>query len=144
MKNISTTISLNETILRLEKQKDENLKELKEQFNYTYESLKPINIIKSIFKEITQSPDLRGNISSAAIGIASGYLMKGIVFGSSMNPVSKLAGILFQSVVTNLAAKNSDSIKATGETIIEKIVSLFKSKNGEDNENKIEKMKLLD
>jgi len=143
MKNISDTVSLNENILRLEKQKTENLKELKEQFNYTYESLKPKNLIKSIFKEITHSPDLRGSMSSAVIGITSGYLMKGILFSSSMNPVSKLAGILFQSVVTNLATKNSDSIKATGETILEKVISLFKSKNGEENDSKIEKIKLL-
>ena len=53
MEKIYSEIDLNIAILQLESKQAEEEKLLKEQFQHTYESIKPINIIKNIFKETT-------------------------------------------------------------------------------------------
>jgi hypothetical protein len=82
MKNKNATDALNETITLLENKRAEELQLLKEQLHLVRDNLKPINLIKSTFHEITSSPYIKKNIISNTIGITAGYLVKNILFGA--------------------------------------------------------------
>jgi hypothetical protein len=77
MKN--ETDALNEQIIVLENKRNMQLRLLTEQFHISYESLKPINIIKSAFREVTSSPDLKKNVVNTAIGIGTGTITKNLL-----------------------------------------------------------------
>jgi hypothetical protein len=112
MKKINQTDLLNETIIRLENRQTLELYALKEQFELTYESLKPLNLIKSAFTEMTTSPNIKGNIINNVIGIATGYLTKKVLVGSTHNPFKKILGTLLQFVITNVATKHSNTLQS--------------------------------
>ena len=79
MKNINETETLNNAIILLQAKRDSELVLLKEQFHEAYESLRPINIIKSAFKEVA-SPNVQGSIVDNAIGLGTGFISKKILF----------------------------------------------------------------
>ncbi|MFV5686719.1 hypothetical protein ACM55I_14885 [Flavobacterium sp. GB2R13] len=111
MKKINQTDTLNETIALLENKQALELLSLKQQFELTYESLKPLNIIKSVFSEMTTSSDIKGNVISNVIGMSTGYLTKKVLLGSTHNPIKRILGTLLQLVITNVVTKHSDNIK---------------------------------
>lgn len=84
---------------------------LKNQFEITYDSLKPINLIKDAFNEVKSNSDVRENIFSTSLGILGGYISKKIVFGRSKNPIKKISGALLQYVITNLITNKVESNK---------------------------------
>lgn len=133
----------NETLIMaidlLEIKRDEELVALKEQFHNTYESLRPINILKNTVKGITSSPGLQKNIGSAVIGLASGYLVKNILFRSTNNPIKKLAGVAIETFIANLAAKNSGQIKDSGKKLFHLFVSKMRRKEPRFSEREIYK-----
>ncbi|MFE3847772.1 hypothetical protein ACFX5D_07320 [Flavobacterium sp. LB3P45] len=112
MKKSNETDALNETIALLEYRQKQELRILKEQFEVTYASLKPLNIIKRVYSEMTTSPDLKGNLISIVIGMATGYITKKVVVSSSHNPLKRLLGNVLQFVITNVATKYSDTRKS--------------------------------
>jgi hypothetical protein len=90
---------------------------LKDQVYLTFESLKPVNLIKSTLHEITSTPYLMENILGATVGLASGYLSKKLAVGKSENILRKLLGAIIQFGVTNAVAQHPDSIKSFGQLI---------------------------
>lgn len=86
MKKKNETDALNEAISLLENKQAHELKLLKEQFQVAYESLKPINIIKSTFREVTSSPEIKNNIVNNAIGLTTGYLSRKVLVGQHTIP----------------------------------------------------------
>ena len=131
MKKLSPNDSLDEAIALLETKRYYELMQLKEQLHLVHESLKPINIIKDTFKAVTASPDLKNGIGKAALGVASGLLVKNILFRSSYNPLKIVAGIVLQKVASSFTVENSDKIKSTGQKLFHALLSKFKhNKNG--------------
>lgn len=110
---------LKEAIFLLKKKQKIELKLLKEQVDTVKESLKPVNLIKSIIHQVTTAPDIKGNIIGSIIGLASGFVSKKAFVGGSHNPITKILGSLLQMGVTNVASKNSDTIKSIGEKVIQ-------------------------
>lgn len=127
MKMKNETDALNETIVLLQNKRAEELKLLKEQFHLTYESLKPINLIKSTFHEVTASPEIKNNILNNAIGLTTGYLSRKVLVGASHNPIKKIFGILLQFAIANVVSKHTDTIKSAGENLLHRIF-----KNGKE------------
>ncbi len=123
MNSITTSAGLKNAILQLEEQQSKELVLLKEEFNRTREGLKPINIIKSSFKELVDTPDLKTDVINAAIGLTTGILAKKIMVGKTINPFKKLLGIVVEMVVGNTVAKNTDEIKAAGSAIFKTLFS---------------------
>jgi hypothetical protein len=111
MKKANATDTLNQTIALLENRQKQELKILKEQFEITYESLKPINIIKKTFTEMTTSSDLKGNIINNVIGMTTGYFTKKLLLGSSHSPIRRILGTVLQFVITNITTKHTESLK---------------------------------
>lgn len=131
MQNINSTAELKYAIELLEVEHVLKGRLLKEQFYLTYESLKPINVLKRTLKELTSSAYLIDNIPGTIMGLASGYLSKKLFTGGSGNIFRKLLGSLLQFGVTNIVAKNSDTIKSTGLTIFQHFLQkkIMNSKN---------------
>jgi hypothetical protein len=118
MQNITSIAGLKNSIQLLEAEQSIKEQLLKEQLFLTYESLKPVNLIRHTLKEISSSPYLIDNISGSAMGLLSGFLSRKIFVGSSGNLFKKLIGSVLQFGVTNIVAQNSDVIKSVGQTVL--------------------------
>ncbi|MBF6642074.1 hypothetical protein IVB69_11330 [Flavobacterium sp. J49] len=107
MKTNNETEELNQLILVAQEQNESDLRELKAQFQLTYDSLKPSNIIKNVFQSVINTPDIKDNLVSAAIGLTSGIVGKKLIVGSSNSPARKVLGTVLQFAVTNWVSKYS-------------------------------------
>jgi len=117
MQNITSSETLKDAIQLLEVEQDIKGQLLKEQLYITYESLKPLNLLKHTLKEISSSPYLIDNISGSAMGLVSGFLSKKIFVGASGNLIRKLIGSVLQFGITNVVAQNSDVIRSFGQAL---------------------------
>jgi hypothetical protein len=111
MENITSTAELKNAIQRLEVERTIKGQILKEELLVTYESLKPVNILKNTLNDMTSSPHLMNNMLGTVIGLVTGYASKKIVVGNSDNLFRKTMGDILQFGVTNLVAQHSDRIK---------------------------------
>ena len=121
MQNITSIAELKNSILLLETEQSIKGQLLKDQMFLTYESLKPVNLIRHTLKEISSSPYLIENISGSAMGLLSGFLSRKIFVGTSGNLLKKLLGSVLQFGVTNIVAQNSDVIKTVGQSVLQHI-----------------------
>lgn len=135
MKHLNPTDALNEKIISVQLKQAVELKLLKEQFHHTYQSLKPINLIKSTLHEVELVPEIKTNLFNNAIGLTTGYISKIVLFGASRNPITKLMGTLLQFAVTNFASKHGQDIKLAGENIIHRFLKFRSSKKREFQHN---------
>jgi len=121
MTSITTSADLKLAIQQLELQQATELSLLKAEFNKTKEGLKPINIIKSAFKEAAAAPDIKTDIINTAIGLTTGIVAKKLIIGKTFNPLSKLLGVVLEVFVANKVSKNAGEIKSIGNIIMQKI-----------------------
>jgi hypothetical protein len=128
MKKINETDALNELILTTEKQRAYELILVKEQFHDIYESLKPANLIKNAFHNMTSSPGIKSDMVNSAIGIGSGLLSKKLLVGNSHNPIKSLVGNVAQFAVANLVSKYSGGIAAVGSTLLQRLFNKKKER----------------
>jgi hypothetical protein len=129
MKKSSELQALTKSIDRLQIQRSHELILLRNQFHLTYESLKPINLIKHTFKEASASPEIKEGLLNNVIGLTTGYFTKAILIGASANPIKKILGTLLQFTVAALVSRNSESIKSIGKVVLDK---LFKRPDDSD------------
>ncbi len=118
MKNKNATDTLNEMIIVQKMIYDNDLEQLKNQFDVAYESVKPINLVKNLFHEVTASPEIKTDLVSNVIGLGTGFISKKLLLGSLHNPVTKVLGTLFEFAVANIVSKNSDGIKTIGGNLL--------------------------
>ncbi len=106
-----TVESLREKIQELEIRQADEGKILREQLKSTYESLKPVNILKSLVKDIVASDTLKDDFINTAASYTSGLLTKKLIVGKSQNPLLNIVGLGIQFGITALVNKNYSSIK---------------------------------
>ncbi len=123
MQKITTAAELKTAIRELEYRQAHEWSSLKAEFLTTCESLKPVNLIKSTFNELTATPDLKGDMLNTTLSLAAGYLSRKVVAGTTNNPLKKLLGALLQIGVTNMVSKNSGGIKSETMYLINRIFS---------------------
>jgi hypothetical protein len=119
MEKITSAAGLKNAILLLEDDQAIQGQLLKEQFHFTFDSFKPVNLIKSTVKDLASSPYLIDNILATTIGLATGFLSKKIFVGSSGNLFRKLLGYFLQAGVTNTVSQHPDAIKSFGQLIFQ-------------------------
>lgn len=128
MENISNPAELKEAIELLEAEKSVLFQEMRTNFFFAYESLKPAKLIESTMKEIGSSPYLLNNILNVSIGLVAGYISKkAILVGRSNNKSSKLLGLILQFGVTNLVVYAPNAIKSFVKDIFSKKEKKIKS-----------------
>lgn len=99
---------------------------LKYQFQLTAESLKPINLIKSVLG----SPDTKTSLANSAIGLGAGYLIKKTIVRSSGNPLLKLLGTIVGMGISKIVAQHPDGIKNLGGKLL---TGIFRKEDTESN-----------
>jgi hypothetical protein len=122
MQNISSPTDLKEAIRLLEIEQLAQGKLLKEQFHLTYESLKPVSLLKSTLKDFNLPTTLIDNILGTTIGLATGYLSKKIVVGTSSSIFRKLIGSLMQVGIVNTVSQHPDAVKSIGQFVLQYIL----------------------
>jgi hypothetical protein len=122
MQAITCVAELKSAIHLLEVEQAVQGQALKEQFNLTYNSLKPINLFKSTFKEVVTSPNVIDNVIGTALGFASGFLTQKMVVGASSSIARKVIGSVIQLGVTNVIARHPVSIKSVGAFLFNRIL----------------------
>ena len=109
MKNTNSLATLKDNILVLENKQTEQLKELKSQFEITYQSLNPVSFIKNTISDVVTSPGVKHSLFDNLKGLAIGYLSKKILIGGSTNPIKNILGTRLQYGIANFVTKNADS-----------------------------------
>lgn len=127
MQKITAAEALKKSISLLERRQMEEGILLKDQFKVTFDSLKPVNILRRMIGDIAAPSDLKDNLIQTVTGLISGYVSRKMLVRSSKNPLLRLAGIYVQYEVTNFVSKNSDTIKALGLYYINKLTNRTKN-----------------
>lgn len=109
---------LQEAISILEDEQSQAEILLKEQFNITYESLKPINIIKGTVKEFVTAPDFKNNLLNTTMGLFAGYFSKKLAIGSHANIFKRILGGFLQLGITTAVSKNADEIRTKFKEVL--------------------------
>ncbi|HXB41867.1 MAG TPA: hypothetical protein VNZ49_15100 [Bacteroidia bacterium] len=116
MKKITSTQELKEAIAELEIKRSNAGAALKGELIKIKESLRPLNLLKNTFQDVTSASSIKENILTNIIGLAAGYLAKKAVFGKTRNPVKKLAGTLLQMGIAGSASR----IKSIGAGLMKR------------------------
>ena len=109
---------LKHAIIALQQKRSIEREILAEQLYETYESIKPISLIKSTLKQVSSSSELKDKLIGNFMGIGTGILSRKFWVGSSHNPIKRLLGALIQFTITNVVSKNAEGIKNTGAYLL--------------------------
>jgi hypothetical protein len=105
MKTRDEQAILMERILALQHKQSSELQILKQQFEITYESLQPLNFIKSTIKEIVTSPDIKSDIINGVIGLGTNYVSNNFLNPTSKSPIKKLLAKGLKMALKNFVGK---------------------------------------
>lgn len=114
---INNAQELELAIVEMEKRKVVQQSILASQFHETYESLKPLNLLKSAFHKVTEPGDARSSILKAAGGIGVGLLTKKLLIGKTTSVVGSLISNVLRLTASNTVMNNTDKLKAYGIAI---------------------------
>ena len=128
MKTKNETDSLNELIITMQKKRAYELDLLKDQLHVGCESLRPLNLIKHVFHDVTDSPEVKQNFVNSTIGLGTGFLSKKLLMKNTHNPIKKVLGTLLQFGVASIIAKHTDDIKLIGGNLLKRIFTSGKAK----------------
>jgi len=106
MQKIKSTGDLSFAIAQLKKKQAGQIELLQAQLYHTYDSLKPLNLIRNTILQAAGSADIKYNILNTSAGLTAGFLIKKLLVGKSTNPVLKIAGNALMFGVTNLVGKH--------------------------------------
>jgi hypothetical protein len=119
MQNITTVAGLKDAIKVLEAEQKEKGKQLREQLLLTYESLKPVNLLKHTLKELFSASHLVQDFSGTTLGMIIAYLTKKLFIRGSQSKFKKLVAYVLQIGISKLVAQKAEYIKAFGEILIQ-------------------------
>ncbi len=122
MERYTSSNAIREAIVELERQQAVESRQISVQLVHAFESIKPINLIKSTIKDVTESKDLTENIVQTSIGLVAGYVTQSLFQKPSHGPLRKLFGTVLSYGITNFLATHPKLIAAIGS----KVMRLFK------------------
>jgi hypothetical protein len=121
MQTITSTADLKKAIQLLEAEHAANEKQLKAQFYATYESYKPVNLLRSAMHDITSSPHMTNKILGTTLGLVVG-LVSNVVFKGLAGPgLRRVISPVLQSGVTSFVAQHRGSLRSMGEMALLRI-----------------------
>lgn len=124
MSRINTEKDLLIAIREIELRQKSEGEILRIQFRETYNSLKPINIIKNSIKDVFVSDEVKTDLLNTAIAFSAGIASKKLFEMVSSGPLTKLTGNSIMIVVSKAVAGNPEIVKSIGNTIL----GLFRKK----------------
>lgn len=96
-------------IEELERRRNLQLEDIKLQLSVTYESAKPINLLKQGFQGFKESPEIKSSLFQSVVSLAGGYLSKKLLIGKTNTIFKSILGYALQYGVTNFISKKVDS-----------------------------------
>lgn len=107
MNTITNNQKLNESIAFLEKKQERELYELKNCTTAFLEVIKPSNLLDNVVNSfsVPAISSVKSNILTSAISLASGYISRKFIEGSTNNFFRKTAGYALQFLVTKLVSR---------------------------------------
>jgi hypothetical protein len=124
MEKINSLTDLKTRIAYLETERQTRELALKEELKAAHEFLKPANMVNRAVKGIFSSKEIKNSLFDGLLGMASGYLAKKAVMGSSKNPLKAVLGSILQLVVTDQVAGRAEPVR----TAIMNLISEFLNK----------------
>lgn len=121
MQKVTSTSELKEVIAKLEYKQKEQWVDLKDNLNVAFDSLKPINLLKTTYREFLSTPRMAENIVGSTIGLTTGFITKKLIVRKSGNVLLGLAGGLAQMLISNFVARHSDTVKTIGAGLLHRI-----------------------
>jgi hypothetical protein len=119
---IRNAAELKQSIALLKIEQEERKVAMVNQFRYTYESMKPINLIKKAYHKVAETPDIANKLIGTSLGLGAGMISKRILFGKSPGLIKRLLGMALELTMANKVAKNSDGIRQKGAELIRKFI----------------------
>lgn len=112
MKAISQNELLDEKIKLLKLKQSNDFEILKNQFDSTLDSLKPINIIKETIADFKESKDIKHSLIESALGIAGGFITRRMLVDKSSGMFKKITATVIQYLVSNFITNKAEKINA--------------------------------
>jgi hypothetical protein len=109
MDKINSADKLREAIIQMEIKQHKARLMLKEEFMKTYESMKPVNLIKSSLKDLIASSSVKENLLKAAVTIATNYFLKSSSASSEKSPFKKMLQVVLNGILGNKNYQTSNS-----------------------------------
>jgi hypothetical protein len=129
MQHINSADKLKATISELEQKRALEKRMLKEQSLEAYDSIKPVNLIRSAVQDVAETPDLQDRLINATAALVAGSLSNLIFQGVSHSPLKKLVGTVIQFGVTKIIVDNPEVVKAIGLGIYKLITHKSRKEN---------------
>jgi len=119
MQYITSTTKLKEAIQLLESERRNQRQLLREDFHQAYVSFKPVNLLRNTLDEVVSSPLLIDKVIGTAVGLATGFITKKIIIGTSDNKFRKLIGSIFEFGAINIVTQRQNALKAVGRFLLQ-------------------------
>jgi hypothetical protein len=108
-------------------QKDAEM-QLRTAFSNSYDSLNPLNILKSTISSVIASPSIKMDLLNSVIGFSSGFIVKKLFTRKSSNLLVNLEGMILQMIVANKVAQNADGISSFAGGLVNRFKNWMHSK----------------
>lgn len=131
-KNIIDQLTLSQAIAVLEIRQTQEKFLIKEEVSEFVDSVKPINILRSVVKSVRDSPETKEDIIHGVVGLGTGFLANKVLLGSLHGPLKKILGFVMQSAITSATVKYPEVIKNKGVDLVKNFLNAIKIKKDED------------
>lgn len=111
MKQPTAMENLESRIKELELQYETQIADIKSTAAALVESVSPMQLLKSTFRNVVTTPGLRGNLVDTALGLGAGFLGKKLFVNKSAGVFRKLTGSALQLLLTNFISKKLHDVR---------------------------------
>lgn len=105
MKKIDEQSLLLEKISALENRQEQELVVLKEALKETYDSINPLNLIKSSLHELISSVDVQADLVTGAGNVLTVLVSKNPLLATFQKPINKVINTLLRFVINRFSNK---------------------------------------
>lgn len=119
MGRITNTDELRARIQKLREEKSTQEDLILQDVSRAYDMLKPAKIFRTLFKEISSTPDILENVFSNIASIFGGYVSRKVLVRKSNNVFKRILGTLTQFGVTFFIASHARQLKDKFTEIIQ-------------------------
>ena len=119
--DIKNSEDLKIAIRELEEKELRQKQQLKADLHAYKETLTPLNLLKSTFNKVKETPGITSTVLKAGLGLGAGILSKKLFLGKSPGIFRRVVGSAVQMGLAGLVAKKSDVIKENSGNLIKKI-----------------------
>ena len=110
---------LKEAILNLEKEQAIKSQLLRDQVKATYESLKPMNLIKNTLSSLAESVEVKNSLFEILVSMTTGFVARKAISGNKPRSPLSQAGVFLLASVNSYISRNPEVIKSIGHYIID-------------------------